>query len=544
MIRDVARRFEWALAGGVLLACASLLPFLGKAFSIDDPIFLREAERALWDPLHPTSISIVWGDAPTPVGPSSGPGMAWLLAPAAMAGGSEVIAHLTQLAGLLVAIWAAVALARRLGVSSGWAGAAGLLLSTAPAALGMAGTAMPDVWAMALGAVGLERAVAWNQDRRWHQAVVATLALAFAPLLRSHLLLVTGVGALLLAGDPFVDKGWWRERPWRWAPIAAAPVVAALVLFLTRIPGEGSHGLVGGTKLLLSRSMVPLNLVAFATNWALALPLTLPWAAIRWRQLLARWWMLVGGTAATAALLAISPWQPPGWWFALAPVAGLSMAVLWDVLHTGRSRRDMPMLALGVWLLVPLVAAPYSHLPAKYLLASAPAAAILVARELSVTGGAWPRWVLAVTCALGLVLGVAILRADERFAGLSRQAAATLIAPQVKAGHRVWFGGHWGFQWYAEKAGARILTTTPPYPQAGDIIVTSMRSDLSQGIEELLSGVLTPSYLGSIEDRSPGGRVMVAGSAGFFSNGVGLLPWIWSDEPVDSFDLWRMEKAR
>ena len=68
---------------------------------------------------------------------------------------------------------------------------------------------------------------------------------------------------------------------------------------------------------------------------------------------------------------------------------------------------------------------------------------------------------------LGVVLGVALLRADAALAGAGRRAGPTLIAPRVAAGERVWFVGHWGFQWYAERAGARIVTTTPPYPAPG-----------------------------------------------------------------------------
>ena len=49
-------------APALLLAVAVLLPYLSKAFTIDDPLFLRSAEQVLRDPLHPTAFSIVWDE--------------------------------------------------------------------------------------------------------------------------------------------------------------------------------------------------------------------------------------------------------------------------------------------------------------------------------------------------------------------------------------------------------------------------------------------------------------------------------------------------
>ena len=58
-------------------------------------------------------------------------------------------------------------------------------------------------------------------------------------------------------------------------------------------------------------------------------------------------------------------------------------------------------------------------------------------------------------------------------AGAARTAAARLIRPRVEAGQRVWFAGHWGFHWYAEEAGAMVLSVDPPFPRRGDIVVSS-----------------------------------------------------------------------
>ena len=47
-------------APAILISSLLLLPFLNKPFTIDDPIFLREARHALLDPLHPADFEQVW----------------------------------------------------------------------------------------------------------------------------------------------------------------------------------------------------------------------------------------------------------------------------------------------------------------------------------------------------------------------------------------------------------------------------------------------------------------------------------------------------
>ncbi len=525
----------------IAVACGVLVPFLDKAFTVDDTVFLREAEHAAVDPLHPTAFEMVWSDTPARVAPTSGPVMAWLLVPAVLAGGSERVAHLVQLAMLALALLATVSLGLRLGLAPGWAAASGLLLATTPALLGMAGTAMADVPAMSLGVLGLERLVAWKQERRAHQAILAVAFLGLAPLARSHLLLILGVGALLLVGD-LRDPSSWRGVRWKqWLPLLAAPALTALVSLVTRDPSPRALGLAAATGMTSSWDRVPPNTVAFATHWVLALPLALPWVLLRPLPMLKRWWALVLGTALAGALLWLARERPPlPAPYRFAPIAGLGVAVFWDVFADGWKRRDSTQIALWSWLLVALVATPYYQVPSKFLLASAPAAALLVARQMSGREGRAPLAILGVTGALGLALGFAILRADAAFAGLGRTAAAALVAPQAAAGRTVWFTGHWGFQWYAEKAGGRIVTLTPPYPAPGDLVVVSRNSEAGNRINRMVLQDFRLRFLGTVEDRTPGGRLMADG-AGFYSNGWGYLPWTWSDGVLDAFLMAQVE---
>ncbi|MFZ3207693.1 MAG: hypothetical protein WA140_02525 [Geobacteraceae bacterium] len=529
----------------LLLSALVLMPFFNKAFTVDDPVFLFEARHVLVDPFHPTAFEMTWADMSERVSRlvPTGPVMAWLLVPTLLAHGAEWVAHATQLAMLWLAILATVSLARRFELQKPWPAASGLILVAMPAVLGMAGTAMPDVPAMALGVAGIERLVAWRQNRRVSQALLAAVFLGLAPLTRPHTILLLGVGAILLLGPTFSLTG-LRNRYLTFLPLVAAPLITVAVSFITRDPHPGAGSMVGSAIRYSSVSISRLatNFVALPIHWVLVMAFGLPWLALRWRTILQTRMLLVVASA-SALISAIALTYIGRQSLPLSIISGLGCAVLWDVLADGWKRRDSVQLALGLWLLIALPTVLYAHLPAKYLIVSAPAAALLIARELALRNGKASWIILVATVAIGIGLGVAILRADAVFANLGRRAANELIAPNVVAGKHVWFVGHWGFQWYAENAGARPVTLNPPYPLPGDLIVVSIASCRSDELLKMMSSLYPRiTQVSRLEDSRSGGRLMNKKlGAGFYSTVSGYWPWGWGDTLIDQFTLWRVE---
>jgi 4-amino-4-deoxy-L-arabinose transferase-like glycosyltransferase len=530
--QGVVSRAAVLAAPAILLSAVVLLPFLGKAFTIDDTLFLKQARHALSDPLHPSAVEMVWSESPWPVRLSqvapNGPLMAWLLVPTVLAGGSEVVAHLLQLVLLAVGIFETALLALRLGADARTAAGASLLLASTPAVLAMAGTAMPDLAAMTLGVSGIERLVAWRDGARPRDAVLAALLLALAPLARIHSVLLLLLAPFLLG----LPRG--REDVRRWMPVVAAPVFTLLAVLVTRDPLGSSADLARSASLFSGFGSIRSNAIAFATHQMLVLPLGLAWILARGRSFWISTLPLAGISAAAAAL-----WlggESSRLW--LAPVTGLGAAVLAGIAADALRQRDRSRMLLAAWLLLPLPIVVYLHLPPKYLLVSAPAASILAASAIAKRPRAQARVLTAGLAAAGVVLGVAILRADAAFANLGRRAADELIAPQVRNGATVWFNGHWGFQWYAERAGARCLTAKPPQPRRGDFVVSAKNTITSLPLESLS---FRRELVASVADSSPGGRLLDSErGAGFWSNGWGYLPWVWGSGELDRFDLWRV----
>ena len=211
-------------APAIFVASLLLLPFLNKPFTIDDPLFLREAKHALVDPLHPADFEQVWNSGDRQKLSQyllGGTLPAYVLAPVAALGGREWMAHLYQwmlLCGFLVA---SVSVARRLGCDRRQANIVALLIASNPVTLAMAATCMPDVMAMMFGMAGMDRLLLFREERRWGAGLASGLLLAAALLCRASTAPLLLVAALLL-----MPATWKRAAACLW-PLAVAVVVAA-----------------------------------------------------------------------------------------------------------------------------------------------------------------------------------------------------------------------------------------------------------------------------------------------------------------------------
>jgi hypothetical protein len=508
----VSRALACALPA-MVLATLLLLPFLNTPFTIDDPIYLREAQHALVDPLHPQAFNMVWStDLNLRVSQilPGGVAMPYLLIPTALADCAEWAGHLTQLLLLLAALFASALAALRFGLDAQQARLVAFLTAACPAVLGMAGTVMPDIAAMLFVTLGMERVIAWRDHRKWHQALLATCWLTLAVLTRTHTILVLAPAfVLLLDGASFL-------------PILLTPVAFLMVSALTADPEfHGENVLASMLQLPGGLHLMVQNGFAFLAHWLLVIPLTIPWLALRFRRL--------STTSLVVSLLGASVLSLRLGWVAFAGAA--TFVVLVDIAQDAIERRDRVQLALWLWLFLALPVVIYVHLPCKYLLPSVPAAAMLVIREARRDA----RWLILSVATAGVMLGLLILSGTRDLAQTQRRAVADLIDPHVKLGERVWFAGHWGFQWYAELAGASPVTLQPPFPQPGDIIVVSEidlpRFPRTWTSRKVLRRLSYPNGVGRVMD--------IQAHVGFFSSIFGILPWIPGSGEANSFEVWK-----
>ncbi len=513
----------------LILSAACLLPHLNKAFTIDDPVFLLQAQQISKRPLHPMALDICWVED-YECGPVAQdmPGnvlMSYYLLPVASRADPEWLVHLMQIMALWCGIAATVSLAFRFGFGTFAACAAGLLVAATPPVLAMASTAMPEMLAMSLGVIGIERLVAWKEDGKVFNGVVSALALGLAPIARVHLVFLWPIAAVLLGDDARLFDVWsWIAMPKRrWIPLIAAVFVLVAALALTHEPGYGLKP----PHMYISQENAPYNLLSYLTYWVLAMPLGLAWIVLR-----NRFWLFPVGVCLPVVW---KVWIQPGHLVWTNLFAGVGALVLIDVLLWSFQSRDQWRIACALWLLLPLVALPYTHFPVKYLVVCVPAAALLIADLLRAF-----RWRMAALCgivAAGAIFGSMVLRADAQFAEMGRQAATRLIAPQVAAGHRVWVSSQWGLYWYGQKAGAQVLRSDD-VPAPGDYLVRGEMEGYAGTLKRLPPAVQIETFTVG----GPGGRTMSAkDGAGLYTNGFGDLMWAWGTGEWNHYDLWRFQ---
>jgi hypothetical protein len=529
-------------APGILVAALCLLPFLGKAFTIDDPYFLTEAQQALRTPRTPAAVSLCWDNIgfarPMRDVGSVSVIMGYVLLPVVLLPAKEYVGHLLDLFFLCIAVIATVALAFRCGAGKTEAMLAGVFLASFPVVLMMAGTIMPDILAMTLGVIGIERLLAWKTQGGLWRAWAAGIALGLAPVARSHTFLLLPIGFLLLTFDawpPSLSASLREVRATpriRWLPFLIAVGCFAAVTGITFDTSGGYTIFPGGPNAeQIGSYFVRPNLLQFGLNWTLVTPFVIAWLLLEG----AAGFVFLGLAALGGSLLKYAIPSSP----TLLDVVGLAglMAIGSAVAWAFRTRR-VPVAGLGLCLLLTLAIVAYVHFPSKYMTASAPAAAILLALRLFQGTRAPKAWSAVIVCA-GAILGMMILNADAALAGLARRTVVQGVAPQIQSGHRVWYAGQWALTFYAEHAGAACLSIYPPYPRAGDVIVAG---DMEGGADLVSRLDLKLHLLQTFQSTDPGMRIMNhVAHAGFYNNYFGYLPWAWSSEPVNTYYLWSVE---
>jgi hypothetical protein len=110
----------------------------------------------------------------------------------------------------------------------------------------------------------------------------------------------------------------------------------------------------------------------------------------------------------------------------------------------------------------------------------------------------------------------------------------------VSKGRRVWFTGHWGFQHYQERAGARALDRSKggwDETAPGDAVVTSVvNCNQIAPARPVLSDVETSRVESALPLRLISGW---GGQGAFYSSSFGFLPFSLSREPLEEFRIIR-----
>jgi Dolichyl-phosphate-mannose-protein mannosyltransferase len=525
-----------------LITLACLLPFLGKSFHIDDPLFLRAAAHIQQHPADFYGFTMNWLGTPLPmVKDFDNPPLTcyYLALAAALVGWSEPALHAAFLLPALAAVAGIFALARRLSRRPFLAALAGVLT---PVFLISATTLMCDVMLLAFwvwAVVAFEKGLEHNNGK-WLLAAgllagLATLTkftgLALVPLLAFYgfarqrklgrWLLALSIPLLFAAGYEWITRRLYGQ---------------GMLLAAGAFASEDRSAAQGG---LLEKMLIGLG---FLGGCFLPVLFYLP---MIWSRRLAAVWL--GLLAPCAAVLLWQPHFKPllfqnghfnvGMFLEVVLFLAGGLLVLLLAGADFRHRRDADSLLLVLWVLGLVVFAVVFNwtINGRSLLPALPAVGILLARRLD---RRWPEsspgrlgWLLGpagLAAALSLMLAVA----DARLANTNRLAAEQLWARYHKPGNTVWFEGHWGFQYYMEKDGGSAIDLNDPQKPSGDIlIIPANASNLYEPPMDLVRLVATVDYLPDADCAT----MNKPAGAGFYASVHGPLPFVIGRIQPDHF---------
>jgi 4-amino-4-deoxy-L-arabinose transferase-like glycosyltransferase len=458
----------------------------------------------------------------------------------AVLGWSEVAMHVAMLLPALGVVGGTWVLARSM---SRRPGLAALAAAFSPVFLVSSTTVMSDVvmlcawvWALVAWREGLERGRPALLGAGAGLAAVAALSKYFGIALLP----------LLLAWSLVRRRSVRAWAPWLLLPVA---ILAVYQWMTSDLYGRG----------LLGDAATYASVVRERRSWALVPKLLtglvfaggacLPAAVAAWVVSRRR---LGAGLAAVAAALTVlaAAWRwggfealgPEGlrWSVALQgtvlAAAGLGAAIL--AVRHGLLSRDADGVMLFLWAAgtFGFAAALNWSVSARAVLPMVPAVAVLAARSLDAceraglpARGRRAAWSIAPVAALALLVAFA----DLRFAETGRDAAVA-EARLHPGGGRLWFEGHWGFQWYAEGLGMQPVDFRRSVLLPGDVVVIPVRG--SNVMPLWPEGVLEVRV-----DRWPqmGGLATMshAAGAGFYSDAWGPLPFAFGEVPPEEYQV-------
>ncbi len=467
----------------VLVFLLVSIPFLSKAYHIDDPLFLWIAQHLRTDPANFYGFNVNWYGESTPMSSvTQNPPLAsyYMAAASTITGWGETSMHILFLLPAIAALMGTFRLARKFCTRPAEAALSAL---ATPVFLLSSTTVMCDmlmlclwVWAVIFWIEGL------SSESNW-RLLLSAVTIAVCALTKYF-----GVSLIPLL---FVYTVLRQPRTWR------------ALLFLL-IPLAAMAGYQWLTSILYGRGLL-FNAVSYATSFGtLGSPALVPkiitgliftggclfTVAFYAGRLWNRRTVLVGISCVVPVLIALAMMNSLGgfsfhdtggfrWWTLLQAgamaAAGIGVVVL--AIAGWREERSAESILLLLWICGTLLFAIVINwtVNGRSLLPMAPAFGILMMRRaerrmspVPASAGRLHRtWPLAPA----LVLAFVVTFADFRLANTARDAASDIMDREKNAGGSVWFEGHWGFQYYMERLGGKPLDVNTTSLAAGDIVV-------------------------------------------------------------------------
>jgi 4-amino-4-deoxy-L-arabinose transferase-like glycosyltransferase len=519
------------------ITAACLLPFIGKAFHIDDPLFLWTAQHILKEPFNFYHFPVNWGGHAVSVSAvtKNPPLASYLLALTGLLfGWKEEILHAVFILPAIITGLGAYELARRWCSRPLVAVLTGILT---PVFIVSGTTLMCDMLMLAFWVWAVEfwmRGMAASSNKHFFISAMLCAAAALSKYFGMALI------PLLIVYTVASRRRIGSSLAWLLVPVTILAGYQALTLSLygrgllfdaasyaTQIGAFGrdrvSDRLITGLS-FTGGCLLTVTLAGWSMNpriKTLAAGLSLPvvlYLLFRLIPDLNPFHQIAGESLTVILFLQLSVFVAAG--------AAIAYYII-----TGISRRPSAEdLLLWLWLGGTIFFAAFVNWSCngRSLLPLAPAAGIFLVRRFERTNVKSPglpsRRVISAMGASAL-FSLLIAGADYSHAGSARAAAASFTEHATGVTGATWFEGHWGFQYYMENSGAKPLEQAGSELVAGDRVIIPMNNTGLIRLPEAAAprtGMLSFPVL-------PYASCMSHGLAGFYSDVWGPLPYVFGD---------------
>ena len=533
-----SRLFSRSDLTGVLLVSVLLsLPFLNKAFHIDDPVVLQCAKRILISPLDPFGGEFDWFGVALPFWQvtTNPPLLSYYLAPfVSVFGYSEIILHLAMMPFLAGILAGCLALSRRFCAPADWLPV--LMIATSSAVL-VSSNVMRDIPALGLICVGLAVGIRGLDTGRLLLLSLGSLLLGLAAVTKYSAGVAVGVLVLyalmsarkmtVLAFLPSIlPLGIWGG--WTWVVYGEAHPWFLLL-------GKHSSGSFSAASKFFSL------LVTLGSVCLLA-----PLIAWRIQGGTRRAKFLVLGGTFVLALSAL--WYHAGMagsqyivWTVVGSFSLLGLLVLGLAPWPGDRLPDLDSLFLLFWSLVffffSITLVPFQAV--RHVLGGLVPAVLLCFRtgcEISAT----VRKGLLLLVGVQLLLALSVAWSDMEYANVYREFGRDVS--QRHPEKEIWFLGQWGWHFYAQQSGFRQMHGNRAFPSSGSLVVWPRRVFVGRVFGENRDFL---EKLQLIETRDVYStlpiQTMSFPKASFYAVIRRTVPFVFSREPIETLRVYRVE---
>lgn len=526
----------------VIISVACLVPFIDKAFHIDDPMFLWAARQIQSSPLDFYGFTVNWYGIAMPMSEvmKNPPLVSYYIALVAhLFGWGEMTLHAAFIIPAAAAVIGSYYLAAEFCATPLIAALVGVLT---PVFLLSSTTVMCDVMMLALW---VWATVLWIRGLKINSVphlIFAALLIALCSLTKYFgmslipLLLVysavkkrtLGPWVLFLLIPVVVLAAYqWLTYAWYGRGLL---MDASSYVFSTQQHAEGDY-VMGGLSGLLFTGGCFISVLFYSV--------------LLWR----RRTIVIGASLAMLFIVLVFSLLPIrlsngfqynsesnfSWLFAvqyyLFALAGISILVL--AASDLWTRKDADSLLLFLWIMGTFLFAGFLNwsVNARSVLPMAPAVGILVLRRAEqrkvLNGPILAKYALLLLLP-SLVVALSVTWADYKWANTSRSMAVEISQRYKNYPGTIWFQGHWGFQYYMEAAGGKAIDAEKSNIAAGDIVIIPGSNANS---EPLPTDLFHLVYSYKIAPFNWLSTMNVFAGSGFYSSKWGPLPFALGSVP-------------